>query len=159
MKETWDHGNHRIEYIYQRSRPRLQADIIEFWKRNSALPPGSDPQQRVREVVLVAFNASGEVVGVNTVFTGRLAAGGPLLFFYRQFIQPADRVPGMMRFMIVRAWEALRDHSMEEKPVGVVFVSENPKLLRPGVVALLGRLGWHVSGKTPKQQEIWRKDF
>lgn len=159
MERTWDCADYRIEYIYQHSRPQQQSDIIDFWERNNALPPDSDAQQRVREVVLVASNGNGEIVGVNTVFTGRFTAGGPLLFFYRQFIQPADRVSGMMRVMLGKAWETLRDCSLQDKPVGVVFVSENPKLMRPGVVALLGRLGWHMTGQTPRQQDIWRKDF
>ena len=145
--------------MYQRPPPELQSRIIDFWKRNNALNPGTDPQQRVREVVLVAFNQGGDVAGVNTVYTGRLRADGPLLFFYRQFIQPADRVFGLMRFMTMTAWEALRDDSMQDKPVAVVIISENKKLMRPGMVALLKSRDWQLIGKTSQQQDVWYKAF
>ena len=159
METEWGYGKYRIVFVYNRITPDLQAKIIDFWRINNALPAGEAPERRVRQVVLVALDEHGEVVGLNTVYPGRLDPAGPLFFFYRQFIQAPDRVFGMMWFMTRKAWRVLRDLDMPDKPGGIVIISQNPKLMRRGTVALLESGGWQLVGKTPQQQDVWRKDF
>jgi hypothetical protein len=159
METEWDYGKYRIVFVYNRITPDLQAKIIDFWRTNNALPAGEAPERRVRQVVLVAFDERGEVAGLNTVYPGRLDPGGSLYFFYRQFIQAPDRVFGMMRFMTMKSWKALRDLDMPDKPQGIVIITENPKLMRRGMVALFESRGWELIGRTPQQQDVWRKDF
>lgn len=159
MKTEWDYGKYRIVFVYNRITPGLQAKIIDFWRANNALPPSEVPERRVRQVVLVAFDEYGGVVGLNTVYPGRLVPDGPLFFFYRQFIQAPDRVFGMMRFMTMKSWKVLRELEMPDKPCGIVIITENPKLMRRGMAALFKSWGWQCIGKTPEQLDILRKDF
>jgi hypothetical protein len=98
-------------------------------------------------------------VAVNTVYPGRLRPNGPLLFFYRMFVQPGDRVFGLMRFLTVKGWEVLNETPMENKPAGVVIVTENRKLQRRGMVAMLEAEGWERVGRDGQGQDIWRKLF
>ena len=159
METEWDYGKYCIMFVYNCISPELQAKIIDFWKTHNALPASETPEQRVRQVVLVAIDEHGEVAGLNTVYPGRLDPAGPLLFFYRQFIQAPHRVFGMMRFMTMKAWRMLRDLEMPDKPGGVVIITENTKLMRRGMVTLFESRGWQRVGRTQQQLDVWRKDF
>ena len=153
------YGNYRIVDLYGQMIPHIADKIISFWRKNHALPANESGQERVRQIVLAAFNEKDEVIGVNTVYPGKLKGDGPLFFIYRQFIQPEDRVFGLMRYMTMKAWAVLGDKEIEEKPEGVIIITENRKLMRPGIAALFNKWGWQHLGRSPKNEDIWLKKF
>ena len=159
MEHQWHYGHYRIVDVFGRTTSEDRRRIIALWRRNGILPAGAAPERRARQVVLMALNTDEEVVGVNTVYRGRLGPGGKDYFFYRMFIQPGDRVPGMMRFLTQQAFEVLRLAPVVNKPAGVVFNTENPKLMRAGMYAMLQRGGWTWLGRDARGQDLWRREF
>lgn len=159
MQDVYQFGKHTVTNLYGRVKPMHAQKIIDFWRRNGALPAGAAAAERVHQVVCVAENAAGEVVGVNTVYRAPFGPQQEPYFAYRMFIQPADRVPGMMRFMTVKAYEILKDCEMDNKPAGIVIVTENEKLMRPGMRALLGRIGYEPVGTDHRGLDVWRQRF
>jgi hypothetical protein len=75
------------------------------------------------------------------------------------FIQPPDRVPGMMRVMTLWAFEVLRDAAMPNRPAGMVIMTENPKLMRRGMRAMIERGGWRHLGQSRQRQDVWLRRF
>ena len=159
MQDDYPYADYTIKNLYGRVRPVHAEKIIAFWRRNNALPPGAAAAERVHQVVCVAENAAQEVVGINTVYRTPVGAEQQPYFAYRMFIQPADRVPGMMRFMTIKAYEILKEFEMDDKPLGIVIVTENQKLMRRGMRALLGRMGYRNAGTDHRGLDVWLQQF
>ncbi len=80
-------------------------------------------------------------------------------YAYRMFIQPADRVSGMMRFMERKTREHLRGLKIKDKPAGMSIVTQNIKLMGPGMRREFERAGYTCIGKTPRGFDLWINDF
>lgn len=112
-------------------------------------------------MVFIARNPGGALVAVCTVYLGELTPGEPY-YFYRMFIQPGDRIPGMMSFITGAARNYLRGHAAaldsENRPRGLVIVAENPKLMRPGMRRIFEDIGYQYAGSR-NGQGTWKFDF
>ncbi|MCB1650627.1 MAG: hypothetical protein KDI46_01085 [Alphaproteobacteria bacterium] len=140
--------------------------IIDLWQRNNILPAGVDLEQRAHQVAMMAVRETGELGGVSTVFVGRLSRAGLYdpddapYYFYRMFIQPEDRVPELMFAMTDGTYELLRDFCFEgEKPAGLVFIAENPSLVRRGMKRKLDRRGYVSIGQNHVGQGVFLRRF
>lgn len=80
-------------------------------------------------------------------------------YFYRMYIQPADRVFGMMRFMTLRTLDHLRSLKIKDKPEGMAIVMENIKLMRPGICREFERAGFTCIGRTDEGFDLWTYEF
>ncbi len=151
--------------VFEKTTPAVRDRIIHLWQRNKALPAGIDPEQRARQAALVAFDAAGAAIGVTTVFQGALAQIGltdpaaERYYFYRMFIQPADRVAELMRVMTNTTYDLLRARQIPDRPAGMVFVSENRKLMRRGMRRKLLTHGYEFIGQNKLGQDIVRRRF
>jgi len=132
-----------------------REDILAFWKRNNALPNAEEAQKRVRQVVMMVTGSSGEVIGVSTVYPGQIQNDNREYFFYRMFIQPGDRVFGLMTAVTQKTLQFLQKAAFPDKPDGLIIVTENPKLMRKGAMARLRRLGFQLLGKNAKGMDVW----
>jgi hypothetical protein len=54
-----------VRLAWRRKDPKIEADAIDFWRRNDLLPPGADPPERARELTGVAYK-DGRLVAVAT---------------------------------------------------------------------------------------------
>jgi len=124
-----------------------------------AVPTEARARSRCGDVVLVARNPDGEIVGVSSVYREHFRGAGEVYWFYRMFIRPPDRVPGMMRHMTALTRDHLRGLDVPDKPRGVIIVTENPKLMRRGMRRVLERLEFTYVGATAKGQDIWQLKF
>ncbi len=70
----------------------LRDEVAAFWVDNGALPNVDAARQRADQLVCVARNAAGEIVGVNTAYVSGLGAEQRRYFFCRMFIRPSDRL-------------------------------------------------------------------
>ena len=125
---------------------KLRELAIKLWIRNSILPHGTAADDRAREFVVVAVNASGEAVGVNTVYKGELPKAAPdeqtrPCYFYRMFIQKESRRPHLMRAMTSMAYDILRVNRRVGDPEALAIITDNLALTRPGMLALFERHG------------------
>ncbi|MEA3274759.1 MAG: hypothetical protein U9Q81_05585 [Pseudomonadota bacterium] len=158
-QEYWHYAGYTVVNILFSREACDRERVIDLWTRNRILPKGVSASERAKQAVLMALDSSGQAVAVNTVYPARLRPDGALLFFYRMFVQPGDRVYGLMRFMTVRAWDVLSQTPMENKPAGVAIVTENRKLQRRGMVAMFEAEGWERVGGDAQGRDVWRKLF
>ncbi len=150
--------DYRISTVYGRVDAELTQELVAFWLRNGALPNASRARQRAPQVVLVARNSEGRIVGVTTVYVAAPKGRGRY-YIYRMFIQPTDRIYGMMISMVLSTRDYLQHLRTENKPCGLVHVSENRKLMRPGTRRLYEKHGYYCIGQTRRGFDVWISDF
>lgn len=152
------HG-YRLYLVHGQTTPDLRREIVEFWQRNNALRAEQEIAQRANQVVFVIRNTTSEIVGVSTAYIGDFLQAGSRYYFYRMFIRPDDRVPGMMRFITLRTRDALQAEYAPGQPLGMVIVTENPKLMRPGMKRMFARNGFKYLGRGPRGNDLWLSAF
>lgn len=150
--------DYRMQNVFGEKPEGLRREIVAFWRANRALRRGeAEAWRRSNEVVLVIRNPEGEIAGVTSVYAA--AFRGATYYFYRMFIRRGDRVPGMMRFATLETRHFLQRQHAPGGPKGMIVISENPKLMNPGMRRMMARGGFTDAGKTPKGLDIWRFDF
>lgn len=154
----YTYSSYRILCVYGQIDEELARELIDFWTRNKAIPNLRKARARVPQVVLIARNADGQLAGVSTVYRMTVNRDRQY-YFYRMFIQPSDRVPGMMRFMTKRTFDYLRDLKVEDKPAGMAVVTENIKLMKRGIRREFERNGYTCLGKTRRGFDLWIHEF
>lgn len=156
---SYDYHGYAIDNVFQAVPPALRDEIIDLWRRNQILPGPEEALRRVNQVVLAIRNPAGQVAGVSTAYVGDFQQRGNSYWFYRMFIQPADRVPGLMRFVTLRTCGILGERHVPGGPKGVIIVTENRKLMRPGMRRMFERNGYEYMGRGPKGHDVWRVLF
>lgn len=158
-------GGYEIHDCLNHSSLELSEKIVDLWRRNKILPPEADPQNRVKQAVVVALDKSKEAIGVNTVYPQTVPVmhqgkrlGLPSLM-YRTFIQPEDRVPLLFMEMLKETFDLLESSETRKVAKSFLIVGENPSANRPGAVKLLERNGFKPWRKNPKGQLVFRRDF
>ena len=151
-------SDYRITSVYGQVNSELAEELVAFWVHDQEILDLDTAKQRAPEVVFIARNTAGQIIGVSTVYISTLRRD-ERYYFYRMFIRPGDRVFGMMSFMTSKTRDYLCSFSISDKPNGVAFVSENPKLMRPGMRRELERLDFTCIGKTPDGFDVWKSDF
>lgn len=159
MSGGYDYHGYTIYNVYKTVSGDLRDEIIDLWRRNRILPGPEEARRRVDQVVLAIRNPAGQVVGVTTVYTGDFQQRGNVYYFYRMFIQPSDRIPGLMRSVTLRTRDLLRERHTPDGPRGVIIVTENAKLMRPGMRRMFERNGYEYMGRGPKGNDVWRALF
>ena len=136
--------------------PTAQA-ILRLWLENGVLSP-VEAQRRLVEVVCVADDPTGELVGVNSVYLSAHPEANTFYWFYRMFIGPQRRgVFGLAQALLGKALAHLRDHPQAAQDM--ILVLENPKLMRRAPAAILGNFGFARIGADARGCEVWRLDF
>jgi GNAT superfamily N-acetyltransferase len=152
--------DYRIFWVHHATTPEVRERIARFWQDNDAIRDAAEAGRRAEEVGCIVVNAAAEIVAVNTVYPASLVKAGPRYWFYRTFVRPDSRSPGLssatFRFTVKKLAAAPRD---AEAPQGVLVVAENPKLARPGGRRRLERLGLRSRGVGPRGNELWVLDF
>lgn len=156
---SFDYHGYTVYNVYQAIPPELRDEIVEMWVRNQALPNREVALQRVDQVALAIRNPEGQMAGVSTVYPGDFQQRGNPYFFYRMFIQPVDRVPGLMRFITLQTCYLMRDRHVAGGPQGVIIVTENQKLMRPGMKRMFERNRYEYFGRDPRGYDVWRFPF
>ena len=161
MYGSRQYGNYTLACHFGTIIGEERAGVLDFWTRNNALPPGESAEQRVNQVVLTAWakTATRRVIGANSVYRERWGADGPEYYMYRTFIQPDHRRYGLSGVMLELAFEVLNRQYRAGEPVGLAFLTDNPKLQRPGAMILGKRKGWEHLGRGPLGRDLWRKLF
>lgn len=148
------HG-YKLHNVYQKTTPDLRREIVAFWQRNNAIPDPREAERRAHDVVYLICNPADVIVGVSSVYTARAGNPPASYYFYRMFIQPHDRIYGLMRLVTIKTRDFLRDEVPEPKPRGLMIVTDNPKLMRKGIRRTLARLGFEFVGKNQRGLNVW----
>ena len=138
----------------------LGREVAAFWLRQGAIPDAREARRRADELICVARNGVGDIVGVNTAYVSRLRSVEDRYFFYRMFIRPRDRHLHLCSALVRAAVDTLRERGVTGTAVkGVVLITENPKLMRESGRRLLNHLGWRHAGADPRGLDIWTIEF
>lgn len=137
----------------------LRSEAAAFWLRNGAIPNSDEARRRADELVCVARNAAGEIVGVNTAYVSTFRSADDRYYFYRMFLRPQDRHLHLACELVRASVDALRDRRVEPAVQGIVLVTENKKLMRASGRRILTHLGWHPAGTDPRGLDVWKIEF
>ena len=151
-------GNH-LTNVYQRLQTAQANEIIRLWLQ-AGVVPAAEAARRCNEVVYTFHDSDGELIGVNTVYVAHFNEPNRPYYFYRTFIRHADRgIRGLPRLALRLTYDFLKQHRHAENPLGMVVVTENPKLMRRGVSHVLQQLGFHRAGQDARGCNLWHQDF
>jgi hypothetical protein len=122
-------GGFRFVTHWQRECPEDAAAVLEFWRRENALAADIKPEERLRQVVLHARDAAGEVAGVCTVVPLTLPRIGQPMYYYRCFIGKNWRKSRLVFRLLLRAFDVLEDYARaHDFPcIGMVLELENTR--------------------------------
>lgn len=152
--------DYSISPVFGRVSEELRREVGAFWLGHGAIANDDEARRRADELVCVARNRAGEIVGVNTAYVSGLGAAKDRYFFYRMFVRPQDRHLHLSRAMVRAAVGALREGRDPGAAIrGVALVTENRKLMRAGGRRLLAHLGWQQAGTDPRGQDLWTVEF
>lgn len=120
-----------IELLAESDRAKAD-DVVEFWTREGAMdrPRAED---RVGEVMLVALDDGGEVVGASSVYRQPFPRLGVEMWFQRGFVGELHRASNIgMQFAItgIDHLERRFEEDADERGKGVVQELENDGLKR-----------------------------
>ena len=107
--------------------------VIAFWDREGAMPPGDDPNRRVHEVHLIALERDQGVVGVSSAYLQRNAQLRMDLLYYRAFVGREHRMSTLAGSLAVRGRELLKERYVsgrDPRAAGIVYEVENEGLKR-----------------------------
>jgi len=158
-QQSKQYKEYRLLNVYRNISAELREKIVSLWQRNHVLPAGADPYQRVDEVAVLVLNPDNEVVGVSTVYIEFRPILKEDAFMFRMFIQPQDRIAGMMTAVVKTTYALLNDYQMDNKPKSLMNINENPKLSRPGIRRQFERVGYQYLGQDQRGCDIWRWAF
>jgi len=83
-----------------------------------------------------------------------------LLYHYRMFLRPEHRRPHLMRAVTNATRDYLRNFRYPDaEPAGMLIVTENRKLMRPGLKHLLERHGYEYRGRERRGLDVWLARF
>lgn len=151
--------DYTLENVYLRVTERQRGEIVRFWREQGAVPDPAERARRSDEVVLMVRNAAGELAGLSTVELKR-EADGRIFFAYRMFLRRKDRVPYLMWAVTDGTFDSLkRLPHPRASAAGMMIVTENPKLMRPGMKRDFQRHGYAYQGKTDQGLDIWVSNF
>jgi hypothetical protein len=83
----------RIEVVRGRIGDERADQLLDFWSRQGVLE-GAAARERLPEVVCVALDGEGEIVGANSVYPQDVPLIGRRFWIYRSFQMPRARCRG-----------------------------------------------------------------
>jgi len=152
--------NYRLENVYFNTTAEQRAAVTAFWLREKAIADPREAERRAHEVVFMVYrDDTHELAGVSTVGLQRLG-DGRVYYAYRMFLREQDRAHYLMWSVIAATFDFLREFQHPEvRPLGVLHINENPKLMRPGVRRFFARHGYRYLGQAPGGQDVWLAEF
>lgn len=152
---------YQIVWVWNQTTPTLRSELIAFWRDNGAIQDPLEAWRRTFEVACVALNAEGRVVGVSSVYCACPAAGAALYWFYRTFIREDCRDVGLAPCVFAHTYEqlALAYAGEAQAPVGMMIVTENPKLETAAGIRIIQRVGFQRFGTSDSGESVWHRLF
>ena len=114
--------------VWKKITPELEAEIVEFWTNSKALGEGKDAANRVKQVVCIAREQDGAIVGVSTAQPRIVPRLRQPMYFYRNFIAEGARGQKLSPAFLEASKQALQEYNLGlSKPLclGVIIELEN----------------------------------
>jgi hypothetical protein len=150
-----------LENVYLATTEAHRGEILALW-RNGGATLEAEPEEadrRSRETVFMVRASTGELAGVSGVALVRVK-GRRRFYAYSTYLRGQDRVPYLMLAVLNATRDFLRGFQHpKSKPEGMLLVTENHKLMRPGVRKLLVRHRYQYWGRNAKGEDVWAVEF
>jgi hypothetical protein len=149
-----------LENVYLATTQPQRSEILALWRDGGeSLEDMVEAERRSRETVFMVRAASGELAGVSGVAPVRVK-GGRRFYAYSTYLREQDRVPYLMLAVLNATRDFLRSfqHPIAQ-PEGMLLVTENRKLMRPGMRKLFERNGYQYWGRNTQGVDVWAVEF
>jgi hypothetical protein len=105
------------------------AKVVEFWKSEGALAGDIKPDERLRQVILHAETADGEICAVSTAVPMTLPRLGQPMYYFRCFVGKKWRKTRLVFRVLNRSSEVLEAYARDNKYpcIGVLLELENAR--------------------------------
>lgn len=145
-----------IKNVYLHVSEVERAEVVDFWNKYGAIPNQQVALNRTRELVFIAREESGEIVGVNTVGFVTYGLEKKLYYYYRIFIAPDSRGSRLTFDLSRKTRFFLKtfQHPLSS-PEGVLVVTENAKFMKPGLRRYFEKEGYLYQGRTQHGCDMW----
>lgn len=155
---SFEWGGYRMENVFEAIDPSRQQACVELWLLVGAITSPRAAWDRSRQVCYLMWHKdTGELAGLNTLYLDGPTGDTPACFVNRMFIRPDHR---RSRLMIVATAATIcyAKAELEGRARGVLNINENPKLARPGMRRIFGRLGYQP--REPREgKDAWFFEF
>jgi len=151
--------DYRLENVYRATTAAQRAEAVALWLGQGALSSRDEGERRGFELAYLVRRADGTLAGMSTVVLKTRADGQPY-YAFRMFLRREDRVPYLMWAVTDATRDLLRalDHP-QPRPLGMLIVTENRKLMRPGMRRSFQRHGYALRGRTLGGLDVWLAPF
>ena len=151
--------DYRLENVYLRTTESQRCEILALWRDAGVVLDCGEAERRTREAVFLVRTASGELAGLSEVALVRVR-GRRRFYAYTMLLRQRDRVPYLMLAVLNATRDFLHNFAHPKlRPEGMLLVTENRKLMRPGVRKLLARHGYRYWGRTARDEDVWVVEF
>ncbi|NCP08174.1 MAG: hypothetical protein COX16_08955 [Deltaproteobacteria bacterium CG23_combo_of_CG06-09_8_20_14_all_51_20] len=146
---------YHFENVWNVVTPELKKDLIEFWKRNNALPPGENPEERALQAIFVVRDAEGRIVSACTAKKIYVRRFRNYFWFYRTMTDRDCRFKGLALDLLLKAknfLEKLFKEDADRSSIGIIFNIENREVAERFRQAVLPRtkavfMGYNSTGQ------------
>ena len=139
--------------VWKKLTPELEAELVEFWVDNKAIPDKKTAATRTKQAACVARSADGKIVGVSTVHPRIVPRLRQPMYYYRNFIAADFRGKQLAAPFLSKTREVLQEYNASlPKPLclGVIVELENRALAAHRNQAHWGDVGFTFIGYSPK---------
>ncbi|WP_299594157.1 hypothetical protein [uncultured Microbulbifer sp.] len=159
-----DYNGYQLFDVYRKLAPQDVHAVIDFWRRNDALPGGLadvELRRRAQQVVVMVLR-DGDIVALTSVYVAVAPRDGQPYYFYRKFVEPGHRIYLMWREMLAQSYATLKHWEpsvLLRKPLGIIVVPENRKLTRRSVLRAGNKIGFFTVGYLPNGDPVYGRKF
>lgn len=132
------------------------ADLLAFWKREGAIPDEAQARARLKQVVVLARDANGDVAGVCTALPMTPPQLGQPVYFWRAFIAPKWRSSRLIYRLLMGSFDELEVYSRERDfpCIGVILELENNRFGEVFRTAEWRKPHFVYIGKSPRGLDV-----
>lgn len=112
------------ENVWSPKSQDLLDEIVEFWNKYKAIPPGESAIDRAKDVVFIIRDQTNAVVAVSTAKINFIKFLKLNMFYYRCFVAPEYRRQGLMTKITVETRNFLENEHQNIKPLCAGIIAE-----------------------------------
>ena len=121
----------KVTQVWKKVTPELEAELVKFWIDNKAIGDEKDAAKRAKQVVCIARDDKGALVGASTAHPRIVPRLRQPMYYYRNFIAEAARGGKLAPEFLEQSKQALQAYNLGlSKPLclGVIIELENKGL-------------------------------
>ena len=149
-------SNFKFVAHWQDESTAHDAAVVEFWKSENALSSDIKSDERLRQVVLHAESATGEVAAVCTAIPMTLPRLGQPMYYFRCFVGKKWRKSRLVFAMLTQACDILEKYARAKAYpcIGVLLELENARFGETLLAPLWPKTQFVYIGKSQRNLDL-----